>query len=98
MADTTNTPGTPLNPQGKGTQLTRFYEYLYQNTATCTVASAAIGAPQKSLCHVKRRLEKANLLAEVREGRCPITGRMAAFLTTDPAKFSKPPTQLNLFA
>ena len=98
MAETTNTPGTPLNPQGKGTQKQRFYEYLFENTTTCTVAAAAINAPQKSMCFTKRDLEKAELLAEVRTGRCPFTGKMAAFLTTDPAKFPKPPIQLNLFA
>ncbi len=98
MAETTNTPGTPLNPQGKGTQKQRFYEYLFENTTTCTVAAAATGVPQKNLCRVKRDLEEADRLAEVRIGRCPFTGKMAAFLTTDPAKFPKPPIQLNLFA
>lgn len=66
-----------------------FYEYLKVNTETATQVSEATGIPQKNICRYKRELEEAGLLWEVREIPCPITGRMAWVITTDPDKAPK---------
>lgn len=102
MADTTHTPGIPLNEQNKGsdskTELQRFFELLRMRPLTCTQACVILGIPQKHLTWPKRRLEKAGLLAVVNKGYCPVTRRIAQFLTTDPARISKIHPQTSLFA
>lgn len=95
------TPGNSLPGESKDThsktELQRFYELLHAKPLTCTQACTALGIPQKHLTWLKRRLERAELLAEVNKGHCPLTGRVAAFLSTDPARLSKIPTQTSLF-
>ena len=95
------TPGNSLPGESKDThsktELQRFYEFLHIAPRTCTEACIALGIPQKHLTWIKRRLEKAGLLAVVNKGYCPVTRRIAQFLTTDPAKIFRIPTQTSLF-
>ncbi len=79
------------------TQLVKFYEFLKHNTVTCTQASVILGIPQKSLCRLKRLLEKGGMLWEVKKTRCPITNHYAATLTTNPAT-APVSNQLKLFS
>lgn len=78
-------------------QVQVFYEYLLINTVTASQVEAATGIKQKNVCRYKRVLEKANLLWEFKEIRCPITGHWAWTLTTDPNKVEVHSKQLNLF-
>ncbi len=95
------TPGNSLSGESKDThsktELQRFYELLHAKPLTCTQACTALGIPQKHLTWLKRRLEKAGMLAEINQCYCPITGRLAALITTDSAIIAKIPTQTSLF-
>ncbi len=64
-------------------QFRAFRNYLSKNTATCSMASDALGIPQKNLTRYKRSLQEAGQLVEVFESECPITGFKAAFLSTN---------------
>jgi hypothetical protein len=64
-------------------------EYLKTNTGTMAMIALVSGIPQKDLCWIKRKLEKAGLLWEISKGACPVGGGIAAFLSTNPAL--KPP-------
>ena len=67
-------------------------------SATKTMAAKDTGIPQKNICRVKRKLEKANRLWEIKHGKCKVTGYMAMYLTTN--KELLPPEiefQLQLF-
>lgn len=70
----------------KKTQLRRFYECLLVHPFTCSHASEILGIPQKSLCRLKRRLERSGLLWEVKRVKCPVTNHWAYLLTTNPAE------------
>lgn len=78
------------------TQLKRFYECLSLHPFTCSHASEILGIPQKSLCRIKRRLERSGLLWEVKRVRCPITNHWAYLLTTNP-NLAPSCNQLKLF-
>ena len=80
----------------KGNELQAVYEYLQSNIATATMAAAALKIYRPSLCRRKRTLEKAGLLAEVKQGYCKITRCEAAYLTTNTAWFPIN-SQLKLF-
>jgi hypothetical protein len=67
-------------------QMKRFYEYLQTQTATASMVSDETGIPQKNICRLKRKLEKAGLLWEVQKRFCQKTGYRAWYLTTDPNK------------
>lgn len=101
MTNNMNSSGNILySGQSKDThyhsQLVRFYEFLKRNTVTCTQASVMLGIPQKSLCRLKRSLEKSGQLWEVSRTICPVTNHYAATLTTNPAS-APVSNQLNLF-
>lgn len=59
-----------------------FFNYLQENTATSSMASAALGIPQKNLTRYKRELEKAGLLMVVCTSICRVTKHRADYLTT----------------
>jgi len=77
-------------------QLEKFYDFLKEHVATCSMASEAISVKQKCLTWYKRDLEKAGLLWEVKHDRCPITGFKAWFITCNP-KLKPEDNQLKLF-
>jgi hypothetical protein len=79
------------------TQLKQFYDCLYLHPFTCSQASEILGIPQKSLCRLKRQLQKDGMLWEVELVKCPLTNHYAYTLTTNPALAPKS-NQLNLFA
>lgn len=64
-------------------QKRKFFEYLTENTATCSMACAAIGIPQKNATRYKRQLENEGKLVEVLKSVCRNTGYRAAYLTTN---------------
>lgn len=64
-------------------QIRIFRTYLKNHTATCTMASEATGIPQKCLTRYKRTLQRAGQLIELFTSECKITGRKAAYLTTN---------------
>jgi hypothetical protein len=70
------------------TQKHRFYHFLLYNVATSTMVSEITKIPQKNLCRYKRELEKKGKLWCVYWAACPITGRMAWHLTTNPSFLS----------
>jgi len=84
------------NQHPKGNELMAVYEYLQTHIATSTMAAVALNIYRPNLCRRKRKLEKAGLLVEVKEGICKVTRCRAAFLTTNPAWFPIS-LQLNLF-
>ena len=61
-----------------------FFDYLQENTATCSMVSEATGIKQKNLCRYKKELQENNLLWEIDFKPCSITGFMAQWLTTNP--------------
>lgn len=69
-----------------GTQMQVFYNYLQTHTATASMVAEATGIKQKCLTRYKRTLEKSNLLWQVCERKCKVTGFKAYYLTTNPAK------------
>lgn len=74
------------------------FDYLQDNIATATMATAATGIVQKNICRYKRELEKACLLCELYIAPCKITGFEAAYLTTNPFLFpATNNSQLSLF-
>lgn len=64
-------------------------DYLKTNTATTAMIEKATGISREDLCRIKRKLELAGLLWEIRKSTCPVKGGIAAFLSTNPAL--KPP-------
>ncbi len=58
-----------------------FYQYLLENTCTCSMASEVLGIKQKNLCRYKKELQDLNLLWEVDYKHCEITGYKAQWLT-----------------
>lgn len=62
-----------------------FYNFLYTQVATCSMAAAATSISQKNLTRFKRRFEKEGLLWVVRIGICRHTKHRAQYLTTNPA-------------
>jgi len=60
-----------------------FFEYLQDHVASCSMVCEATGLRQKNCTRFKRDYEKANLLWELYEKRCDITGRKVAWLTTN---------------
>ena len=81
-----NTP-TLSTCNGKGpnflSEMQIFFEYLQDNVASCSMVCEATGLRQKNCTRFKRDYEKANLLWELYEKRCDITGRKVAWLTTN---------------
>ena len=61
-----------------------FFDYLQENTATCSMVSEATGLKQKNLCRYKVELQRNNLLWEVDFRPCDLTGFKAQWLTTNP--------------
>ena len=79
-------------------ELQIFFEYLQDHVASCTMVCAETGILQKNACRHKRQLEESNLLWELYEKRCGITGRKVAWLTTNPELVPNIfDSQLNLF-
>lgn len=92
------------NPRSRGkgntkhNQIKAVLQYLEKHIATASMVSDATGIPQKNICRYKRDLEEDNLLWQVHESRCKITGFKAWYLTTDPQKAPSNNTQqLKLF-
>jgi hypothetical protein len=101
MNNITTTSQNLYIQQGKDTKTTQsklFYDCLRLHPFTCTHATDIIRIPQKSACRIKRKLEKKGLLWEIRKVSCPITGRTASLLTTDPNLASSSSNQLTLFS
>jgi hypothetical protein len=73
------------------------FDYLQNSTATATMATAATGIVQKSICRYKRTLEKMGLLYVIEVRPCSITGLPAQWLTTNPDIIPKSDSQLSLF-
>jgi hypothetical protein len=65
------------------------FNYLQNRTATATMATAATGIVQKSICRYKRNLEKMGLLYIIDVKPCSITGLPAQWLTTNPFLFPR---------
>lgn len=91
-----NSPTPKHKRQVKDSQLNQVQDFLYSNIATATMAAVALGIYRPTLCRIKRELEKAALLAEVKRARCPVTNSKAWYLTCNPEMFPIDP-QLNLF-
>ncbi|NCB69044.1 MAG: hypothetical protein EOM47_09390 [Bacteroidia bacterium] len=75
------------------------FDYLQNYVCTATMATAATGIVQKSICRYKRTLEKMGLLYVVDFKPCPLTGFKAQWITTNPFLFPKSESniQLSLF-
>lgn len=82
--------------ESKFNEIQRFYEFLQKNIATASISASQTGIPQKNITRYKRRLEKANRLWQVKRAYCKLTGYMAWYLSTDPAR-APVQSQLNLF-
>lgn len=78
------------------TQTEKVFEYLQAHTATASMVTEATGVPQKNICRIKRKLEKAGQLEQLFRKRCKWTGYKAWYLNCNPAKFRKD-RQLSLF-
>jgi hypothetical protein len=78
------------------TQEKMVYDYLLFNVVSATMVTHATGVVQKNVTRFKRKFEALGLLAEVKNSKCKITGRVVAYITTNPALFPKQ-TQLTLF-
>jgi len=78
-------------------QLQTIFQFLTKYNATASMVSDATGVPQKNICRYKRDLEKAGQLWELKKATCKKTGFKAWYLTTDPEKAPKSPTQLKFF-
>lgn len=77
-------------------QKVTFYQYLQTRIETASMIAEATGIPQKNICRYKRDFEKRGQLAEVRKGKCLVTGCKANFITTNRDYFPKC-TQTYLF-
>lgn len=87
MRNTTSSSMSSGGGQGKDTHYTKkkkFLGFLSDKIATASMATAATGIPQKCLTRYKRQLEKSELLWEVMQDYCKVTGCMAWYLTTNP--------------
>jgi hypothetical protein len=84
------------NQTTKAGQLATFYQYLKKRIETASMVSKATGIPQKNICRYKRFYEKRGQLAEVRKGKCWVTGHKANFITTNKEYFPLC-TQTDLF-
>jgi len=73
-----------------------FYESLKEQPKTQSMVCAETGILQKNTCRYKRKLEKANLLWEVKRTHCKKTGFRASYLTTN-EDLKPPQSQLQLF-
>lgn len=87
MSNDTNSLYPMEDGQGKDkyfeAQERKFRAYLRRNTATCTMASEALGIPQKNLTWCKRRLEDKGQLVEVFKAKCKHTKHQAFYLSTN---------------
>ena len=83
--------------KGSQTQTQIVCAYLKDNLATNAMVSAATGVPRENLCRIKRKLEKLELLWEVRRKPCVLTKYKAWYLTTNPDNAQLPKCQLRLF-
>jgi len=85
--ENTNSLIATKSSRGKDTHFTqkkKFLGFLSDKIATASMATAATGIPQKCLTRYKRQLEKSELLWEVMQDYCKVTGCMAWYLTTNP--------------
>lgn len=73
-----------------------FFWLLSHETLTCTETCARLGIYRPTGCRIKRALEKAGRLREVRKRICRITKAVASELTCNPERFPIDP-QLSLF-
>ena len=55
----------------------KFLKALKLQGMTCTEVSQLTKIPQKTLCFIKRRLEKANKIQAIKRVVCRVTGRRA---------------------
>lgn len=70
-------------------QIRRFRAYLMEYTTSRYNAAIDTGIPLQNVCRYVSMLQKQNAIAVVRMDKCPISGEMVEFLTTDPEKFPK---------
>ena len=82
--------------QYQSNEMQLLFDYLQNNVCTATMATAATGIVQKSICRYKRTLEKMGLLYEIDYRPCKITGLKAHYITTNPFLFPKSTNQLTL--
>jgi hypothetical protein len=85
-----------MKTTSKAGQRVTFYQYLQTRIETASMIAEATGIPQKNICRYKRFYEKRGQLAEVRKGKCWVTGYKANFITTNRDYFPKD-TQTDLF-
>ncbi len=83
------TPNNNFQGQGKDSnhsvQKRIFAAYLRRKTATCTMVAEDTGIRQKCLTRYKREMQRMGLLEVVFTAPCKYTGRVAQYLTTNPA-------------
>ena len=94
-----NTPAHKRQCEAKThrNQLQTIFQYLQKHEATASMVADATNVYQKNICRYKRDLEKAGRLWEIKKATCKKTGFRAWYLTTNPDKAPKRPTQLNIF-
>ena len=79
------------------TQMQKFYTFLLNNVATCSMVCDSTGLKQKCCTRYKRELEESGYLFECYDGKCQSTGFTAAYLTTNRDLIPNLPVQQSLF-
>lgn len=80
----------------KQKQTKRTFEAFREEPKTMLQVARETGIMRASICRYVAHFRKINKIAEVRQGRCPVSKHQATFFSTDPQYF-KPKTQSELF-
>ena len=75
----------------------KIYKYLQEGTATILMIQRVTGINLRAIRRGLKELEKADLLWELKEQTCPVSGELEIFYTSNPYKAGRCLHQLKLW-